>query len=354
MRRRFLVRIAGALTLFVLAIIVIPLFVAWNLLSAAGVDSPGRAVLAVGALALLIVILGAAGSGARRYAVPLGDLVESAGRVEAGDYSARVAEPRHVQHELRALAHAFNNMTARLEADAKQRRTLLADVSHELRTPLAVLQGELEAMIDGVHPADEAHLAIALEEIRMLGQLVEDLRTLTEAEAGTLALHREPTDLAVLAQEVATAFEGLAGPARVKIRVEMPDDLPLLDVDPLRIRQVLVNIVSNALRYAPAGSAVRIVGQRTKTGVTVSVVDLGPGVAPELLPHLFERFAKSAESRGSGLGLAIARRLVEAHGGAIGAETGRGRGSDAGGTAPETAGPGTTGPGTTIRFELPA
>jgi two-component system sensor histidine kinase BaeS len=335
MRRRFLVRTALALTVFVLAIIVIPLFVAWSLLGTAGVESPGRAVLAVGALVLLIVVLGAAGSGARRYALPLADMIESAQRVEAGDYSARVAEPRHVQHELRALARAFNDMTARLEANAQQRRTLLADISHELRTPLAVLQGELEAMIDGVHPADEAHLTTALEETRMLGQLVEDLRTLTEAEAGTLALHREPTDLAVLAQDVAAAFESLAGSAGVAIQAEMASDLPLLDVDPLRLRQVLVNLVSNALRYAPAGSAVRIVGRRTPGRIAVAVIDVGPGIAPELLPHLFERFAKSAESRGSGLGLAIARRLVEAHGGSIGAER-----PDGGGTV--------------IRFELPA
>ena len=202
-------------------------------------------------------------------------------------------------------------MAARLEEDERQRRTLLADVSHELRTPLAVLQGELEAMIDGVHPTDEAHLAAAVEEIQMLTGLVEDLRTLALAEAGTLALHRETTDLPVLAQEVG---------AGVQLRVEMPDDLPLVELDPLRVRQVIGNLVANALRYAPAGSDVLIAGERGPDRVTLSVVDHGPGIAPEVLPHLFDRFARSAESRGSGLGLAIARRLVEAHGGTIRAE----------------------------------
>ncbi len=211
-------------------------------------------------------------------------------------------------------------MAARLEEDERQRRTLLADVSHELRTPLAVLQGELEAMIDGVHPIDEAHLAAAVEEIQMLTGLVEDLRTLALAEAGTLALHRETTDLPVLAQEVAASFEALAAGAGVQLRVEMPDDLPLVELDPLRVRQVIGNLVANALRYAPAGSDVLIAGERGPDRVTLSVVDHGPGIAPEVLPHLFDRFAKSAESRGSGLGLAIARRLVEAHGGTIRAE----------------------------------
>jgi two-component system sensor histidine kinase BaeS len=335
MRRRFLGRVAAVLTLFTLVVVVVPLMLVWSLLSAAGSESPGKAILAAGALLFFVVVLGVAAGGARRYAVPLGNLIEVAGQVEGGDYSARVREPRHGPRELRALTRAFNDMATRLEADERQRRALLADVSHELRTPLAILQGELEAMIDGVHPTDETHLSAALEGTRMLGQLVEDLRTLTEAETGALALHREPTDLAVLSQEVAAAFAGLAGPAGVTVRVEMADDLPLLDLDPLRIRQVLANLVSNALRYAPSGSAVGIAGERAADGVTVSVVDAGPGISPELLPHLFERFAKSADSRGSGLGLAIARRLVEAHGGTIRAER-----------PPEG--------GTTIRFELPA
>jgi two-component system sensor histidine kinase BaeS len=226
-------------------------------------------------------------------------------------------------------------MAAHLEVDEQQRRTLLADVSHELRTPLAVLRGELEAMIDGVHPIDEAHLTAAVDQIAMLTKLVEDLRTLALAEGGTLALHREQTDLAVLAQEAASSFEVLAGAAGVRLAVEMPDDLPLIEVDPLRIQQVIVNLVANALRYAPRDSAVSVVGRAAPGEETVSVSDCGPGVAPEVLPHIFERFAKGDESRGSGLGLAIARQLVEAHGGSIAAE------QPAGG-------------GTTITFRLPA
>ncbi|MGZ6314392.1 MAG: HAMP domain-containing protein, partial [Candidatus Limnocylindrales bacterium] len=156
--------------LFFLAIVV-PLGLVWVVLSTAGVESPGKAI--VGGVFILGLLLLAA-RGARRVVLPFGDVIEAAGRVESGDYSVRIDEPRHGPYELRSVARAFNAMTARLEVDEQQRRTLLADVSHELRTPLAVLQGEIEAMIDGIHPADESHLTASLEEIRVLGQLVED------------------------------------------------------------------------------------------------------------------------------------------------------------------------------------
>ena len=257
-RRRVFFRVALAVTFLVLVAVVIPLALLWLALRMADVKSPGRVVVGGGLIFLLIALVALAAGGARRIALPLGNLVEAAGRVEAGDYSVRLDERHLGPSELRALTRAFNDMTARLAADEAQRRTLLADVGHELRTPLAVLQGQIEAMVDGIHPADEAHLAAALEEIRVLGQLVEDLRTLTLAEAGTLTLHREPTDLAVLAQDTVSGFEGLARSAGVTLRVEMADDLSLLELDPIRIRQVLGNLISNALRYAPKGSAVRV------------------------------------------------------------------------------------------------
>jgi two-component system sensor histidine kinase BaeS len=333
-RRLFFIRFAIGVFLVFVLVIVGPLIVIGQILTAVGLPGPSTGLLAAAILLFLILAVAGTAGGARRFALPFGDLIEAAGRLEAGDYSARVPELRRGPRELQSLVQAFNAMAARLDADERQRRTLLADVSHELRTPLAVLQGELEAMIDGIHPTDEAHLTAAVEEIRMLTGLVEDLRTLALAEAGTLALHRETTDLSILAQEVAASFESLAGQAGVRLRVDTSDDLPLADVDPLRIRQVLGNLVSNALRYAPPESEVTIVGRPAATMVVLSVVDHGPGIAPEVLPHLFDRFAKSTESRGSGLGLAIARRLVEAHGGTIRAER-----PAAGGTA--------------IRFELP-
>jgi two-component system sensor histidine kinase BaeS len=333
-RRRFFLRFAVGVALIFVLVVVWPIILIGQLLAVAGLPSPGSGILALVIVVLLLGAMRGTARGARRFAMPFGDLIEATGKVEAGDYAARVAVPDHGMREMRWLAEAFNSMAARLEIDERQRRSLLADVSHELRTPLAVLRGELEAMIDGVHPVDEAHLSAAVDQIAMLTKLVEDLRTLALAEGGTLPLHREPTDLTILAREAAASFESLAASAGVQLQVRMPDDLPLIDLDPLRIREVLGNLVANALRYAPRGSAVSIVGAMRPGAVRISITDGGPGIAPEVLPHLFERFAKSDDSRGSGLGLAIARRLVEAHGGSIAAERA------------------TTG-GTTIAFELP-
>jgi signal transduction histidine kinase len=319
-RRRFLLRFAIGVTIVSILLIAGPLVVIAQLLSAAGLSRAAGAVVAIAIIAIIILAISGTARSARRFAVPFSALIEATGKVESGDYTARVYVPRHGMRELRWLTEAFNSMATRLENDERQRRTLLADVSHELRTPLAVLRGELEAMIDGVHPIDEAHLTEAVDQIAMVTKLVEDLRTLALAEGGTLPLHKEPTDLTILAEEAASSFSALAASTGVSVRVEMPDDVPLVEVDPLRIQQVIGNLVANALRYAPRDSTVSIVGAAQNGTVTVAVTDCGPGIAPEVLPNLFERFAKSEDSRGSGLGLAIARRLVEAHGGTIRAE----------------------------------
>jgi signal transduction histidine kinase len=262
------------------------------------------------------------------------DLIDAAGQVEAGDLSAHV--PEHGPRELRALARAFNAMLERLRLDETERRRLLADLTHELRTPVSVIQGNLEAMVDGVYPADESHLTPVLDETRVLSRLIDDLRTLTLAESGALVLHRESTDLGVLAGEVVAAFRPQAEAAGVILRAEVADDVPLVDVDPLRIREVLTNLTSNALRHTPGGGSVRILvsldaeGKRT----VLSVADTGRGILPEDLPRVFDRFYKSDDSTGSGLGLAIAKNLVTAHGGEIRAES-------------------TLGQGSTVRFMLP-
>ena len=339
MRRLFFIRFAIGVFLVFAIVVAGPLIVLAQLLSAVGLPAPGAGILAAIVLVGLVALLAGTARSARRVALPFADLIEAAGRVKAGDYAARVSEHHRGPRELRSLMQAFNAMAARLETDERQRRSLLADVSHELRTPLAVLRGDLEAMLDGIHPTDQAHLSAAVEEIGLMTQLVEDLRTLALAEAGTLALHVEPTDVAILAQDSAAAFNAVAEEAGVKIEVEVADDLPLLDIDPLRIRQVLVNLIANALHYAPAGSSVRVTGKREGAAIAISVADEGKGIAAEVLPHLFERFAKSDDSRGSGLGLAIARRLVEAHSGTIRAEL----------RAEPRSAPG----GTVISFEIP-
>jgi two-component system sensor histidine kinase BaeS len=168
-----------------------------------------------------------------------------------------------------------------------------------------------------VHPADPAHLEAVLDETRVMRRLIEDLRTMALSEAGTLALHPEPTDPDVLIEEVVRSFETAAGTAGLTVTADVPVDLPIVDVDPVRIREVLANLVGNAIRHTPGGGAVTIRGSVAVPWLEVRVVDTGPGIDPELLPHVFERFVSTAGSGGSGLGLAIARSLVEAHGGSL-------------------------------------
>jgi len=260
----------------------------------------------------------------RSLAFPLDDLVDAAGRVEQGDYTTRVRE--RGARELRGLTRAFNSMTERLQTNEQQRRNLLADVTHELRTPVAVIQGNLEGLLDGIYPADEEHLAPILEETRVLSRLIDDLRTLSLAESGTLKLHRELTDLAVLINETATSFRADADSRAIALRVETPNDLPLLDIDPVRIREVLTNLIANALRHTASGGITVSVAHAAKK-VEVSVSDTGEGISSDDLPRIFDRFYKSKESRGSGLGLAIAKNLVTMHGGEITAQSEVGRGT---------------------------
>jgi two-component system sensor histidine kinase BaeS len=298
---------------------------------------PLPGILAI--VAVFAILLGM-GRSLRSTATTLDALVEATRQVEAGDYSVRVGVPRRGMRAMRQLTRGFDTMTARLEADERQRRTLLADVSHELRTPLTVVQGHVEAIVDGVHPADPAHLATILEETRVLGRLIDDLRTLALSEAGTLALYPEPTDPEVLIGEVSRSFEPAAATAGVTLAVEIDGDLPIVEVDPVRIREVLSNLVANALRHTPSGGRITIAGSLTDEGggagarLVFEVRDTGSGIDPALLPHVFDRFVQGDASRGSGLGLAIARGLVEAHRGTIAA----------------TSAPGA---GTTFRVELP-
>jgi two-component system sensor histidine kinase BaeS len=283
--------------------------------------------LAVAVAIVTIVGFARAGRGLRRSGAVLDELVDVAARVEAGDYTARVREPVVGPRPVRDLVRAFDTMAARLEADEQQRRSLLADVTHELRTPLAVVQGNVEAIIDGVHPADEAHLTAILDETRVLTRLVEDLRTLALSEGGSLSLHREPTDLAILATDVAAAFESAAETAGVRIDVDVQESVPLLDIDPIRIREVLSNLVGNAIRHTPPGGTIGITGRIDDDVVELVVADTGSGIEPELLDHVFDRFSRSPTTGGSGLGLAIARGLVELHGGTIAAANAPGSGT---------------------------
>lgn len=215
----------------------------------------------------------------------------------------------------------LRKMTGRVQAQDRLRRQLMADVAHELRTPLAILQGRIEGLIDGVYPRDDDRLGELLDETRHLSRLVEDLRTLANAEAGALDLRKEPTDMAELIRDAAASFDDTS------IAVDVPDDLPSADVDPVRIREVLLNLLSNAVRHTPAGGAVAVRARVEGKRMTIRVTDSGSGIAPEDLPRIFDRFHKGRDSRGSGLGLAIARNLVLAHNGSIHAESRVGEGT---------------------------
>ena len=298
----------GILFLFVVGSIVTATV---SLLSHLG---PVPIVVAVVAVVAIVAALLRGLAGAAR---DLDGLLAATRRVQDGDYGVRLGRTRSDLAPLQELGRGFDTMVARLEADEEQRRSLLADVSHELRTPLAVITGNLEAVLDGVYPADPAHLAPILDETRVMERLIDDLRTVALSEAGTLPLHPEPTDPDVLIGDVVRSFTPAAESAGVTLTTEIEGDLPILDLDPVRIREVLSNLVANALRHTPTGGTVAIGGSATRTEMSLTVRDTGPGIDPELLPHVFDRFVKGGRSQGSGLGLAIARGLVEAHGGSI-------------------------------------
>ena len=306
-------------------------FVAWVIGSALGAGRSAPGAIIIGLLVLLVLAI--LGRIVRRLAAPVADLIEASGRIEAGDFSTRVEErgPR----EVRTLARAFNAMSARLEETEQDRRSALADVSHELRTPLTVIQGNLEAIMDGVYPADPAHLEPILAETRILERLIEDLRTLTLAEAGSLVLHREPTDLGTLLTDVAASHRTQAEGAGISLTFAAASDLPILEVDPARIREVISNLLTNALRHTPRGGKVDLAAVLAGDRVEVTVHDTGSGIPADQLDRIFDRFYRSPDSPGSGLGLPIAKSLVEAHGGTIAAGSEAGR------------------PGTEIRITLP-
>jgi two-component system OmpR family sensor kinase/two-component system sensor histidine kinase BaeS len=240
-------------------------------------------------------------------------------RVANGDYSTRVVE--RGPPFLRVVSRAFNGMTTRLQEQDRQRRDLLADIAHELRTPLAVVQGRLEGVLDGVYPRDDEQIGEVLEETRMLARLVEDLGTLAHAERGVMGLTKEPTDVSLLAYDAVRALEPETRARGVRVDVEAEADLGLVEVDPLRLREVVINLVANAILHSHSGAAVSLAVTQTGDWLVISVRDNGPGIAHEDLLRIFDRFHKGRRSQGSGLGLAIARQLVEAHDGEIGVES---------------------------------
>ena len=307
-------RIGCAALLFIFVVGSLVALVAWlvgNLIEGGTLALLATALLPLIAIFLFVLIVIRL---IRRAGAPVGDLIEAAGRIEAGEIGTQV--PERGPSEVRSLARAFNAMSTRLADNEQARRTLLADVSHELRTPLTVMQGTLEGVLDGVYPADEVHLRPVLDETRVLSRLIDDLRTLSLSEAGALRLHRETTDLGALLTEVVASHRPVADEAGVRLELEV-EDLTPISVDPARIRQVMANLVANALRFTPGGGRVLMSASAADNAVTIRVEDTGSGMEPDEVEHAFDRFYRSPSSTGSGLGLSIAHNLVEAHGGRI-------------------------------------
>ncbi len=329
MRARFFRRLAVVavvmLAFSIIGIVTIARMLAtrWGLLGPGG--STATTALALGAAgAVALAAIGVAAA-MRRVARPLGGIMNAADRVADGDYDVRVAE--HGPPPIRALAHSFNTMAARLQDHDRLRRNLMADTAHELRTPLTVMQGKLEGLVDGVYPRDDVQLEQLLDQTHVLSRLVEDLRTLALSESGALALQREPTDIVALARDAALTF-GRDGAARgVTVAADGPSDLAPITIDPMRIRQVLGDLVTNALRHTEAGGRVTIVVRSSPDGIAIEVRDTGAGMTDEQIAHAFDRFYKGSASGGSGLGLTIARNLVVAHGGEIRASSAAGHGT---------------------------
>jgi len=275
----------------------------------------------------------------RNLAAPLGRLAEAARAIAGRDLTYRVT-PTGSQ-EMIEVAEAFNDMAAELEKAEQLRRNLMADVAHELRTPLTVIQGNLRAVLDDVYPLEKQEIANLYDQTRLLSRLVGDLHELTLAEAGQLNMNFETLDVARLAQSVAGAFAPVAESRDVALTVEIPAELPAIRGDGERLKQVLQNLLTNALRHTPAGETVTLRVADNAGQVWMSVIDSGEGISPEHVPHVFDRFYRADSSRaraggGAGLGLAIVRAIVHSHGGTV-----------------EASSPGINGLGSTFTVKLP-
>jgi signal transduction histidine kinase len=294
----------------------------FNPLEQAFSQSVRDSILLAGAIALIIA-LGLGILFVRRLARPLAELRVAAEQISQGRSPPRV----HItsSDELGRLGQTFNQMAESLQRSEALRRQLILDIAHELRNPLMVQQSHLELLLDNVVPPTPEQLQTIYEQNLLLGRLVRDLQLLALADAGELQIVRVPTQFREILQRVIAHIHPTLEEKQIALEAQIADDLPTVAVDPQRIEQVLLNLLDNACRYTPPGGKIVLSAYREDGAVHVSVRDGGPGIAPEDLPHIFERFYRGDKSRarssgGTGLGLSIAKALIEAHGGRIWAE----------------------------------
>ncbi|PVU81174.1 two-component sensor histidine kinase [Cellulomonas sp. WB94] len=276
---------------------------------------------------------------AQRLGRSVAAVAEATDRLARGDLAVRVEVPA-VGPELALLADAFNAMASRLADSETMRSRLIGDLAHELRTPLASIEATVEAVVDGVLPADGATLATLVDQTGRLKHLVADMAAVSRAEERQLDLHPRPVDLAALSTDAVAAAGARFAAADVRLDVEVVGPAPVVRADPQRLTEVLANLLDNALRHTPGGGAVRVVVRSGPHVAVLEVVDTGEGFDPSDSERIFERFYRADSSRtrstaGSGIGLTIARAIVAGHGGTLTA-TSAGRGT-----------------GATFRLELP-
>jgi len=291
--------------------------------------SINRFLLLGGALAIVIALL-LTFVLSRRLSSPIGVLANAARRLGGGDLSQRVQF--RGKGEVGELAQAFNSMAADLEHAEQLRRNLVADVAHELRTPLSNIWGYLEAIRDRVMKPNAATIRSLNEETALLSRLVDELQDLSLAEAGELKLVYQVEDIAKLVKRAVTSWQPQVAAKEISLSIDLPDNLPLVNIDGQRVKQVLHNLLENAVAHTGEGGTITVAAAKQGNWVGISVSDTGRGIPAEDLPNIFERFYRVDRSRaratgGSGLGLTIARRLVEAHGGKIAVQSELGKGS---------------------------
>ena len=292
--------------------------------------------LKLAALAASVAAIGVGFLITRQIVAPVRLLSQATRRIAAGRYNERVklaGDDPSGMDELGQLAQDFNHMAENLERTEALRRQLIGDVSHELRTPLTAIKGSLEALIDGVLPAEPETFEQIYQEADRLQRLVNDLQELSRVEAGAFKLDLQPLLLADILKTTTIRLERQYAEKGVRLEIDLPADLPEVQADADRLSQVLFNLVGNALQYTPTGGQVTVAARRQGGEVLVGVQDTGIGIAADHLPYVFDRFYRADRSRarlsgGSGIGLTVAKHLVEAHSGRIWAESaGEGMGS---------------------------
>lgn len=303
-------RLIGLVFFMVLAGTVVGAIVATGFAALSGSE---RWLVVAATIAALLFFAFVARRMFRRNLAPVGQLIEATRRLGEGDHEARldVTGPG----PFAAVSRSFNKMAERLEEEDVRRRRLLADIGHELRTPMTVIRGEVEAVLDGLHTSSD--LSNVIDEIDVIDRLLDDLRLLSMAEAGTLRLQTEPTDVGDLVRAVVGSFSNMTTSQGVEVTVAADPEIPEIEIDPHRIHQVVSNLVANALRQMPDGGRLELTVSADREAVIIVVADTGPGLGDDEIARAFDRFVRSTDSTGTGLGLSISRDLAQVHGGTI-------------------------------------